>query len=148
MSDFLMDYYLWLKAGHIIAVIAWMAGMFYLPRLFAYHAEPSVGYDKAATFKVMERRLLRIIMNPAMIATWLFGILMVVANPEIAQGGWFHVKFALVLGMSALHGVFSKWRKVFERDANTRPSRFYKIWNEVPTVLMMVIVIMVVVKPF
>lgn len=148
MSEFLMQHYLWLKALHIIAMVAWMAGMFYLPRLFAYHAESSVGYDKAETFKVMERRLLRIIMNPAMIATWLFGILMVVANPDIVQGGWFHAKFALVLGMSALHGVFSKWRKVFERDENKRPPKFYKIWNEVPTVLMIIIVILVVVKPF
>lgn len=148
MSVFLLENYLWLKAFHIISMVAWMAGMFYLPRLFAYHAESSVGYDKAQTFKVMERRLIRIIMNPAMIATWLFGLLMIVANPEIVQSGWFHAKFALVLGMSGLHGMFSKWRKAFERDENTRPPKFYKIWNEVPTVLMIVIVILVVIKPF
>ena len=148
MSDFLMQHYLWLKALHVISVIAWMAGMFYLPRLFAYHAGAEKGSDKSETFKVMEARLLRIIINPAMIATWVFGILMITANPEILQGHWLHAKLVLVLALSALHGVFAKWRKVFARDANTRPPKFYKIWNEVPTVLMMIIVILVIVKPF
>ena len=148
MSEFLMQHYLWLKALHVIALIAWMAGMFYLPRLFAYHAEAEKGSDKSETFKRMERRLLRIIMNPAMIATWMFGVSMIIANPALLEGGWLHAKLALVLGMSGLHGVFSKWRKVFARDENKRPAKFYKIWNEVPTVLMMVIVILVIVKPF
>lgn len=148
MTDFLLQNYLWLKAFHIISVIAWMAAMFYLPRLYAYHADAAPGSDKAETFKVMERRLLRIIMNPAMISAWGFGLLMAAANPAVASGGWFHAKLALVLVMSGLHGVFAKWRKVFLRDANTRPAKFYKIWNEAPTVLMILIVIFVVVKPF
>lgn len=148
MSELLMQHYLWLKALHVISVIAWMAGMFYLPRLFAYHAEAAVGSDKSETFKIMEARLLRIIINPAMIATWGFGILMLIANPDILQGHWFHAKLTLVVALSALHGVFSKWRKVFARDANTRPAKFYKIWNEAPTVLMMIIVVLVIVKPF
>ncbi len=131
-----------------MSVIAWMAAMFYLPRLYAYHAATATGSETSETFKVMERRLLRIIMNPAMISTWVFGLLMVLANPEIMAGGWFHAKLGLVLGMSALHGVFSKWRKTFARDANTRAPRFYKIWNEVPTILMIVIVLLVTVKPF
>ncbi len=148
MSEFLMQHYLWLKALHVIALIAWMAGMFYLPRLFAYHADAEKGSDKSETFKIMERRLLRIIMNPAMIATWVFGASMIIANPVLMDGGWIQAKLALVLGMSGLHGAFSKWRKVFLRDENTRPAKFYKIWNEVPTVLMMIIVILVIVKPF
>lgn len=148
MSEFLMQHYLWLKAFHVISLIAWMAGMFYLPRLFAYHAGAEKGSAQSETFKTMERRLLRIIMNPAMIATWVFGLSMIIANPALMEGGWLHAKLALVLGMSALHGVFSKWRKVFLRDENKRPAKFYKIWNEVPTVLMMIIVILVIVKPF
>lgn len=140
--------YPWLMAFHIISVIAWMAGMFYLPRLFAYHAEAEKGSDKSETFKVMERRLLRIIINPAMALTFLFGILMIMANPDLMHQGWLHAKLALVLMMTGLHGVFSKWRKVFERDENTRPARFYKLWNEAPTILMIFIVILVIVKPF
>lgn len=148
MSAFLLDHYLLLKALHVISVIAWMAGMFYLPRLFAYHAEAEKGSDKSETFKVMERRLLRIIVNPAMIAAFLFGGLMIAANPAIMQGGWIHVKLFLVFLMSACHGLFARWRKVFMRDENERPAKFYKIWNEVPTVLMIGIVILAVMKPF
>lgn len=148
MSAFLLDHYLWLKAFHIMALIAWMAGMFYLPRLFAYHAESPNGSQQAETFKVMERRLLRMIMNPAMIATWVFGLSMLAANPGLFQQGWLHGKLVLVLAMTILHAVFSKWRKVFAADGNQRPAKFYKIWNEVPTLLMIVIVILVVVKPF
>lgn len=148
MTEFLMSHYLLLKALHIIAIIAWMAGMFYLPRLFAYHAEAEKGSDKSETFKVMERRLLRIIINPAMIAAFLFGGLMIAANPALAQGGWFHAKMGLVVLMTACHGLFARWRKTFDRDQNVRPAKFYKIWNEVPTVLMIAIVILVVLKPF
>lgn len=148
MSEFLMSHYLWIKAFHIISVIAWMAGMFYLPRLFAYHADAEKGSDKSETFKVMERRLLRIIINPAMIAAFVFGIMMIIANPGLLQTPWFHAKLTLVLLMTAVHGLLARWRKVFMRDENTRPAKFYKIWNEVPTVLMIIIVILAIVKPF
>lgn len=148
MANWLLEHYLWLKAAHIIAVMAWMAGMFYLPRLFAYHAESAPGSDKSETFKVMERRLLRIIINPAMMAAFALGGLMIWANPAVMQGGWFHAKLTLVLLMTACHGLFARWRKVFMRDQNRRPAKFYKIWNEVPTLLMIIIVILAVVKPF
>lgn len=144
----LLDHYLWLKALHQISLIAWMAGMFYLPRLYAYHADAVKGSDKSETFKIMERRLLRIIINPAMIATFVFGLLMIAANPAVMQGGWIHVKLLLVGLMVVCHVLFARWRKVFDRDENKRPAKFYKIWNEVPTVLMIVIVILAVVKPF
>lgn len=144
----LLDYYLWLKALHLIALIAWMAGMFYLPRLYAYHAEAEKGSDKSETFKTMERRLLKIIINPAMAATFVLGALMVAANPAIMQGGWIHVKLLLVALMVVCHVLFARWRKTFDRDDNKRPAKFYKIWNEVPTALMIAIVILAVVKPF
>lgn len=148
MQEFLGQYYLYIKAFHIISVIAWMAGMLYLPRLYVYHAGAEKGSEKSETFKIMERRLLRFIMNPAMIATWLFAILMIVAAPDLMKQGWFHGKFALVFAMSGIHGVFSKWRKKFERDENTKTAKFYKIWNEVPTVIMIIIVLLAVTKPF
>lgn len=144
----LINFYLWLRALHILAVIAWMAGMLYLPRLFVYHADAEKGSDKSETFKVMERRLLRLIINPAMIAAFVFGILMIVANPGLLEQGWLHVKLALVLLMTVVHGLFARWRKVFARDENTRPAKFYRIWNEVPTALLIAIVILAVVKPF
>lgn len=148
MSTWLLENYPSLMALHIIAVISWMAGMFYLPRLFAYHAGAAPGSEMSETFKIMERRLLRIIINPAMIAAFIFGGLMIWANPALLEGGWIHVKLFLVVLMTACHGLFSRWRKVFARDANTRPAKFYKIWNEVPTVLMILIVFLVMLKPF
>lgn len=148
MASFLLTYYLWIKALHIIAIIAWMAGMLYLPRLYVYHANAPKGSDKSETFKVMERRLLRFIMNPAMIASLVFGVLMIWANPDLMKQGWMHAKLGLIVLMFGLHGVFSKWRKVFERDENTRSAKFYKIWNEAPTLLMIIIVIMAVAEPF
>ena len=148
MADFIFGHYAWVKALHVIAVMAWMAGMLYLPRLYVYHADAQKGSDKAETFKVMERRLLRGIINPAMIAAWLFGGLMVWGNPALMHAGWFHVKLLCVILMSALHGVFSRWRKKFARDENTHSANFYRWWNEAPTVLLIVIVILVVVKPF
>ena len=148
MSAWLLENYAWLKAFHIISLVAWMAGMFYLPRLFAYHADSEKGSEKSETFKVMERRLLRIIINPAMISTFVFGGLMIAANPMIMQNGWIHVKLFLVLLMTVCHGFFARWRKVFLRDENKRPAKFYKIWNEVPTLLMIGIIILAVVKPF
>lgn len=148
MQDVLFEYYNWLKAGHVIAVMAWMAGMLYLPRLFVYHAEAAVGSDKSETFKIMERRLLRAIINPAMIMSFVFGGLMLYAAPSIMQDGWFHAKLALVLVMTGIHGFFAGCRKKFERDQNTRSAKFYRIWNEVPTLAMILIVILVIVKPF
>jgi putative membrane protein len=149
MFEALNPFYLWIKAFHIIAVIAWMAGMLYLPRLYVYHCEVAPASPESARFKIMERRLLRAIVNPAMIAVWLLGITLVLtpASGGFFQG-WLHAKLALVIVMSGVHGLFSRWRKDFERDANRRGANFYRAWNEVPTVLMIAIVILVVVKPF
>lgn len=148
MSEFLQTHYLWIQSLHLISVIAWMAGMLYLPRLYVYHASAVKGSELSETFKVMERRLLRFIMNPAMIATYLFGILMIAANPAVMSGGWIHVKLFLVVAMSGVHGFYGICRKKFERDENVHSPKFYRVWNEVPTVLMIVIVILAVVKPF
>jgi len=149
MIDWLNGVFLWIKAFHVISVIAWMAGMFYLPRLFVYHCETVPGTAESERFKVMERRLLRIIINPAMIASWVLGLTLsaLPATNAWAQP-WFHVKFVLVLAMSGVHGLFARWVKTFARDANLRPARFYRIWNEVPTLLMIAIVILAVVRPF
>ncbi|NOR61363.1 MAG: protoporphyrinogen oxidase HemJ [Rhodobacteraceae bacterium] len=150
MGGFLLDWYFWVKALHIISVISWMAGMFYLPRLFVYHAERAeVGSEMSETFKIMERKLMRAIINPAMTATWIFGLIMVF-TPGIIDWSqiWPWVKAASVLLMSGFHGWLSVRRKEFERDENTRSGRTYRLANEVPTVLMLVIVISVIVKPF
>jgi len=149
MTDALAALYPWTKALHVISLIAWLAGMFYLPRLYAYHAEAEPGSRQSETFKTMERRLLRAIVNPAMIATFVFGIALL-ATPGIVDWsqGWIWVKLACVLALAALHGAFSRWRKDFEADRNARSARFYKIANEIPTLLMVVVVIMVIVKPF
>ena len=148
MQIALQDAYLWLKALHVISVIFWMAGMAYLPRLFVYHRESEVGSEKSETFKVMERRLLRGIINPAMIATFLFGILMLIATPDWLSQPWMHVKLTLVIVMTAFHGMFARWRKQFERDERPHTSRLFRIVNEGPPVLVVFIVILVVVKPF
>ncbi|MBD8891570.1 protoporphyrinogen oxidase HemJ [Roseibium litorale] len=142
-----MGVYEWVKSLHIISVIAWMAGMLYLPRLFVYHCDAAAGSDKSETFKVMERRLLKAIMTPAMIASWVFGLWAAYEIGAFSQG-WFHAKLALVLIMSGAHGYLAGCVKRFAKDANTKPARFYRILNEVPTVLMIVIVILVVGKPF
>jgi len=139
--------YEWIKALHIIAVIAWMAGMLYLPRLFVYHCEAEPGSKQSETFKVMEGRLLHFIANPAMIATWLFGIALMLEG-EYYRAGWMQAKFVLVLVLSALHGLNVKWTKDFAADRNRRPARFYRIMNEVPALLMVAIVVLVIVKPF
>jgi putative membrane protein len=145
----LTPFYLWLKAFHVISVIAWMAGMFYLPRLYVYHCMAAPGTSESERFKVMERRLLKQIINPAMYATWTFGILLALTPGVIDwRAGWWLVKLAAVLLLSGFHGAISKWRRDFLDDRNTRPERFYRIANEVPTLLMLVIVIMVIVKPF
>lgn len=143
-----MDWYGVVKALHVVSVIAWMAGMLYLPRLFVYHAEAGPGTPQSGTFKVMERRLLRGIMNPAMVATWTFGIAMLVLTPAWLSDGWLHAKLALVAVMTVVHHLFSLWRKRFERDENRRTARFYRIWNEVPTLLLIGIVFLVILKPF
>ena len=147
--SFLLPLYPWIKALHIIAVIAWMAGLLYLPRLFVYHCDVPRGSPESERFKVMERRLLKQIMTPAMIAVWVFGLLLV-ATPGVIDwaAGWWHVKLLLVILMSGFQGGLSRWRRDFLEDRNTRPARFYRIANEVPTVLMLVIVIMVIVRPF
>lgn len=139
--------YQWIKALHLISVIAWMAGLLYLPRLFVYHCDAEPGSDKSETFKVMERRLLRAIMNPAMIATWVFGLLMLYMS-EAWTENWMMVKLVLVAVMTLMHHSLALWRKDFLADRNTRPARFYRFANEVPTVLMVGIVILVIVQPF
>ena len=141
------ELYLWIKSLHIIAVIAWMAGMLYLPRLFVYHCESEPGSKQSETFKVMERRLLRAIINPAMVATWVFG-LWLAYNAGFFSDPWLHAKLALVLLLSGLHGFLARCVRDFANDRNTRPQRFYRIINEAPTLLMIFIVILVVVKPF
>lgn len=143
-----MDWYGVAKALHVISVIAWMAGMFYLPRLFVYHAEAGAGSPQSDTFKVMERRLLRAIMNPAMIATYVFGIAMLALTPGWLSDGWLHAKLALVVAMTVVHHVYAYWRKQFDRDGNRHTARFYRIWNEVPTLLLVGIVFLVILKPF
>jgi putative membrane protein len=142
-----MRMYEWVKALHVIAVIAWMAGMLYLPRLFVYHCDAEIGSKQSETFKVMERRLLRAIINPAMAVTWLAGLYLAFAGHWFSAG-WLHGKLLLVIAMSALHGFLARFVKDFAADRNLRDKKFYRIINEVPTVLMVVIVILVVVKPF
>jgi len=150
MFDFLTSAYPWILSLHIVSVISWMAGMFYLPRLFVYHAEKApVGSEQSEIFKIMERKLLRAIINPAMTATWIFGLCLVF-TPGIIDWStiWPWVKGAMVITMSGFHGWLSARRKEFERDENTRTGRTYRLANEVPTVLMLVIVFMVIPKPF
>jgi putative membrane protein len=137
-----------IKALHLISVISWMAGLLYLPRLFVYHADVPLGSVQAETFKVMERRLLKAIMNPAMIASFIFGIWMLALNHALIYETWFIVKFVCVILMAACHGKFSKMRRLLENDDKPLSSKAYRSWNEVPTVLMIVIVFMAVVKPF
>ena len=146
--DLLAGLYPWTKALHIMAVIAWMAGLLYLPRLFVYHCDTTVGAADSERLKVMERRLLRAIMNPAMVGTWAFGIAMLVLAPAWWADGWLHAKLTLVVAMTFVHHLFGYWRKSFERDENRRSPRFYRIWNEIPTVFLIGIVFLVVLKPF
>lgn len=138
---------LWIKALHVIAVIAWMAGMFYLPRLYVYHAGAAPGSELSETFKVMEQRLLRMIINPAMVVVWITGPLLAWLE-EVYTDPWFLAKFTLVIVMSGFHGSLSRWRRDFAADRNTRSAKFFRIANEVPPLLMALIVILVIVKPF
>lgn len=150
MIEFITEYYNWFLALHVIAVISWMAGMLYLPRLYIYHCRLEVGSDASEMFKEMERKLLRVIINPAMIIAWICGLLMAIAMGFFDaenSGWWFHAKLSLVLILSGFHGYLSKWRKAFERDENQKTEKFYRLANEIPTVLMIFIVILVIFKP-
>ena len=140
--------YSWIKALHIISVIAWMAGLLYLPRLFVYQALVELGSARAEMLKLMQRRLLKAIMNPAMIASWGFGLWMLAANPGLLDNIWVWMKLAAVAGLTGCHMVFARMRRQLEADDHSRSDRFYRVWNEVPTLLMIVIVILAVVKPF
>ena len=139
----------YIKAFHVIAIIAWMAGLLYLPRLFVYHATSKQGSEQSETFKVMERRLLRYITTPAMVASWVLGLILAFSGViDWSRDGWFHAKLILVIALSAYSGLLAMWTKDFALDRNTRPPRFYRIANEIPTLLMIGIVILVVVRPF
>lgn len=150
MSEFLAPHYLTLKAVHLIFVISWMAGLLYLPRLYVYHTQVTTGSEASEKFKVMERRLLRTIINPAGIVVFISGILLIIATGAGAPGtgAWLHAKIVLVLILGAVHGSLAKFRKEFERDERKRTERFYRILNEGPTLLMVVIVFLAVLKPF
>ncbi len=147
MAGFLDEAYLWVKALHIIAVIAWMAGMLYLPRLFIYHCAAKPGSVQSETFKVMERRLLRAIIDPAMVLAWVLGLALVIHLGAWSEP-WMHAKFACAMALSALHGFFARWRRHFEQDDNRHSARFYRYMNEIPAALMIAIVLLVVLKPF
>ncbi len=149
MIEALGPFLLWEKSFHVISVIAWMAGLFYLPRLYVYHSTTDRGSVQSELFKVMERRLLRQIMNPAMLASFGFGILLVLTPGAVDwHAGWWWVKLTGVLLMAIFHGACASWRRAFEEDRNTKTQRFFRFANELPTVLMLVIVIMVIVQPF
>jgi putative membrane protein len=139
----------YIKAFHVIAIIAWMAGLLYLPRLFVYHAASKKGSEQSETFKVMERRLLRYITTPAMLASWVLGLILAFSGAiDWSRDGWFHAKLILVIALSAYSGLLAMWTKDFAEDRNTRAPRFYRIANEIPTLLMIGIVILVIVRPF
>ncbi len=153
MQDILGEYILWIRAAHIIAVISWMAGLLYLPRLFVYHTRVAAGGEQDQLFQLMEARLLRIIMNPAMILSWIFGLLLVGLAGSAADGAsqtplWLHVKLAAVVLLTAFHMMMARWRRQFTEAGNTRSEKFYRVANEAPTLLMILIVVMVVVRPF
>jgi putative membrane protein len=140
--------YLWIKALHVISVIAWMAGQLYLPRLFVYHATAALGSSASEAFKVMEAKLMRIIMKPAAVASWFFGLTMIALNPVLLQSAWLWVKLLFVVGLTIMHILMNGWRRDFAADANHRTQRFFRIANELPTLALIVVVIMVIVRPF
>jgi protoporphyrinogen IX oxidase len=133
---------------HVIAVIAWMAGLLYLPRLFVYHCKAQLGSSASETFKMMEEKLVRIIMTPAMVVAWICGVAMIGFNPELLRSSWLPVKLLFVVGLTVIHFMMNGWRRDFARDSNHRGERFFRIANEVPTLAMIVIVVMVIVRPF
>ncbi len=141
-------YYLWFKSFHLVAVVSWMVGLLYLPRLYAYHSEVKVGSETDKIFQLMESRLLRIIMNPAMIITYILGIINSYIYGLAALGTWFHIKMTAVLAITIFHGLLARWRKNFANGENKYSAKFYRTINEVPTILMIVAIIMVIVKPF
>jgi putative membrane protein len=142
------DYFLWYKALHILAVISWMAAMLYMPRLFVYHTRAEAGSEMDKTFQLMERKLFRVIMTPAMIVTYIFGILVAYIYGMEALGIWFHIKMLAVVVLTAFHGIMAKWRKDFANGNNKHSERFYRMVNEIPAIFMIIAVIMVIVKPF
>ncbi len=148
MRDFLLSIYPWIKALHIAAVIAWMAGMMYLPRLFVYHHQAEKGGEAERFFVQMERRLLKGIINPSMIAVWVLAALMLFANSALLSSGWFHVKFVMVLGISAIHGWYARARRAFERGERPGSEKLWRIVNEIPFALMLAAVFLAVLKPF
>ena len=148
MRTALLEIYPWIKALHLIFVVAWMAGMMYLPRLFVYHTEAKPGGEAVETFIKMERRLLRGIINPSMIMVWLLGLTMVYANPALMSAHWFWVKFACAVGISGVHGYYAWARRKLEKGERPRSSVFWRIMNEAPFLLFIVIAIMVIVRPF
>ncbi len=148
MQEILSQYYLWIKAAHIIAVIAWMAGMLYLPRLFVYHIGAKKGSKQSETFKVMEHKLLRYIISPAMSMAWIFGLLMLYASPGLLEQPWMHTKLLAVVLMTGLQHGYIKWKKKFAADENIKSEKFFRIVNEIPAILMVIIVIMAIIKPF
>ena len=148
MSEQLFVFYPWFRAFHILSVIAWMAGLLYLPRLYVYHMGATADGELDTALKGQERRLLRIIMNPAMIATWTFGVLMLAANPGLLSQGWMHAKLLLVVAMTGLHHIYSAARAKFERGERPRTEKFWRMINEAPFILAIFIVILAVVEPF
>lgn len=144
----LMIWYEWLRAAHIVSFVSWMAGLLYLPRLFVYHASVEPFSEASEVFKVMERKLLRIIMYPALISTWAFGALLLLANPALLFETWMQVKLGAVVLLTVMHYMLAHWRKKFEQDANVRSPKFFRFVNEIPTILMIVIVLMAVIEPF
>ena len=147
MIEFFATYYSWFLFLHIVTVISWMAGMFYMPRLFVYHSRLAVGSEASEMFKEMERKLIRIIINPAMILAWIFGLCMAFGQ-DYWGDIWFQIKFICVMIMSGFHGFLSRWRRQFARDENTHSEKFYRVVNEIPTIFMIFIVFLVIMKPF
>ncbi len=148
MQDFIFANYPWFKVLHLVAVISWMAGLLYLPRLFVYHADADKGSELSETFKIMERRLLRGIMNPAMIVVFVVGGLMLYADTSLMKNGWMHAKITLVILLTVFHNLLGKWRKDFLKDQNKKTAKFFRAVNEIPTVIMILIVVLVIVRPF
>ncbi|MEZ5893564.1 MAG: protoporphyrinogen oxidase HemJ [Parvularculaceae bacterium] len=148
MREFLLSIYPWIKSVHLIMVIGWMAGMMMLPRLFVYQHQSERGGEAEKMMIAAQRRLLKIIINPAMALVWVLGIVMLYANPAFLSAGWFHVKLTLVVAMSAIHGFYAASRRKFEKGERPRTEKFWRMMNEVPFVMLIVIVIMVIVKPF
>lgn len=148
MADFLLNYYDWIKSLHVIAIIAWMAAQLYLPRLFVYHADTVAGSESSEMLKIMERRLLKYIMTPAMIASLIFGILMLIAVPALFEEGWMHVKLTAILLLFGTHGVMAKHTRLFAQDERRKSAKYFRVLNEIPTGLMIIIVIMAIAQPF